>query len=238
MQRPPLLSLISIVAAWSFAANYAEAFEARDAAEEAIKKLAEQDNYSWSSMRKNVGEEAESVEGQIRKDGLTHVTLNMAGLSVEGVLKGRKGALKFEERWMSTDEFRGGGGSPGSNPMTFLARHLSAFAKPPAVQAASLLKETQGLESDGDGVHSGTLTEKGVKRNVPQFGVKVSDPKGTVKFWVKDGMLVKYEYSVRANVTFVRQQREVDYDRTTIVEIQDAGTTKVDVPDDALKSIE
>ena len=238
MRRLSWLRLLSIVAVCVSAAEYAEAFEPRDEAEKAIQKLAEQNNYTWTTIRKNAGEDAGSVHGKIRKDGLAHVMLDMAGRSVEGVLKGRKGALKVEGGWRSTNEFKGSGGSPNSNPMTFLARHLSTFAKAPAVQAAGLLKQTQELQSDGKGVYSGKLTEAGVKHNVPRFGVKVTDPEGSVKFWVKDGMLVKYTYVVRANVEFLRQQRQTNYDRTTTVEIKDAGTTKLDVPEDALKSIE
>ena len=59
-----------------------------------------------------------------------------------------------------------------------------------------------------------------------------------MKFWVKDGMLAKYTYTVRGNVTFLQQQRQVDYDRTTTVEIRDAGATKLEVPEEALKKIE
>jgi hypothetical protein len=210
----------------------------RDVAQKAIQKLGEQDNYSWTSERKGGSGDTGSVKGRIRKDGLTHAMLNMAGRSVEGVLKGRKGAIKTNEGWMSTEDFSGDGGSPGRNPMTFLARHLSTFAKPPVVQASGLLKQTKDLKSEGEGVHSGELTEEGVKQNLPQFGVEVSDPEGSVKFWVKDGMLAKYTYTVRGNVTFLQQQRQVDYDRTTTVEIRDAGATKLEVPEEALKKIE
>ena len=146
--------------------------------------------------------------------------------------------MKSDEGWLSTSEFSGSGGSPRSNPMTFLARHLSVFAKSPEVQASGLLKQTNGLRSKRTDVFTGVLNEDGVKENLPQFGVEVSDPKGSVKFWIADGMLVKYSYTVRAHVKFVDQQREVDYDRTTMVEIEDAGTTKLIIPDDVLKKIQ
>jgi hypothetical protein len=68
--------------------------------------------------------------------------------------------------------------------------------------------------------------------------VEVSDPEGSMKFWVKDGMLAKYTYTVRGKVTFLQQQRQVDYDRTTIVEIRDVGDTKLEVPKEAFKKIE
>lgn len=210
----------------------------RDAAKKAIQKLGEQKNYSWTSTRKGGGGDTGSVKGMIRRDGLTQAMLNMAGRSVEGVLKEGKGAIKTKEGWMSTKDFSGDGGSPGRHPLTFLARHLSTFAKAPVVQAFGLLKQTKQLKSEGKGVYSGELTAEGVKNNLPRFGVKVSDPQGSVKFWVKDGMLVKYTYTVRGNVTFLRQQRKVDYDRTTTVEMRDVGATKLEVPEEALKKIE
>jgi hypothetical protein len=210
----------------------------RDVAKNAIQKLREQDNYSWTSERKGGGGDTGSVKGRIRNDGLTHAMLNMAGRSVEAVLKGRKGAIKTKEGWLSTEEFSGDGGSPGRNPMTFLARHLSTFGKSPVDQATGLLKETSSIKSEKEGVYHGKLSDEGVKQNVPQFGVEVSNTDGSVKFWVRDGMLVKYAYTVRAKVKFVRQQREVDYDRTTTVEIEDAGSTKVEVSPDALAKLE
>jgi hypothetical protein len=210
----------------------------RDVAQKAIQKLGEQDNYSWTSERKGGGGDTGSVKGRIRKDGLTHAMLDMAGRSVEGVLRGPKGAIKTKEGWMSTQDFSGDGGSPDRHPMTFLARHLSTFAKAPVVQASGLLKQTKELKSEGQGAYSGELTEKGVKQNLPQFGVEVADPEGSMKFWVKDGMLAKYTYTVRGNVTFLQQQRQVDYDRTTTVEIRDVGDTKLELPKEAFRKIE
>ena len=162
----------------------------------------------------------------------------MAERSVEGVLKGSKGAIKTDDGWKATDEFTGSGGSPRGNPMTFLARHLSTFGKSPVDQATGLLKETSSVKSEKESVYHGKLSDKGVKQNVPQFGVEVSNTDGSVKFWVRDGMLVKYAYTVRAKVKFVRQQREVDYDRTTTVEIKDAGSTNVEVSAEALAKLE
>ena len=125
----------------------------RDAAKKAIQKLGEQENYSWTSTRKGGGGDTGSVKGRVRRDGLTQAMLNMAGRSVEGVLKDRKGAIKTKEGWMSTKDFSGDGGSPGRHPLTFLARHLSTFAKAPVVQALGLLKQTKQLKSEGKGVY-------------------------------------------------------------------------------------
>ena len=238
MKTMPVLRIASIVVAVYLAAGHTQAGELRHEVEEAIGKLAEQDSYRWTSVRKSVGEDARSVKGKIRKDGLSQVVIETDGNAVEGVLQGKKGALKAEGNWKSTSAFTGSGGSPGGNPMTFLARHLSTFGKSPVVQARGLMKQTKDLVSDGAGVYSGLLTDEGVTHNVPRFGVEVSDTKGSIKFHVKDGMLVRYRYSVLAHVKFVEQKREVDYNRTTTVRIRGVGKTRLNVPAEALKSIE
>lgn len=63
----------------------------------------------------------------------------------------------------------------------------------------------------------------------------VSGAKSSVKFWIKDGVLAKYELKVKGKVSFNGNDREVD--RTTTVEIKDIGTTKVAVPEDAKKKM-
>lgn len=64
----------------------------------------------------------------------------------------------------------------------------------------------------------------------------VTDPKGTATFWVKDGMLSKYEFNVQGKMTF--GSREITMNRTTTVEIREVGSTKVEVPDEAKKMLE
>ena len=59
---------------------------------------------------------------------------------------------------------------------------------------------------------------------------------GTAKFWVKDGVLSKYQTKVKGTVSFNGNDRDVD--RTTTVEIKDIGSTKVTVPDEAQKKLE
>jgi hypothetical protein len=47
------------------------------------------------------------------------------------------------------------------------------------------------------------------------------------QFWVKDGVLVKYEFNVQGTMTF--NNNDINIDRTTTVEIKDIGSTKIDV---------
>ena len=56
-----------------------------------------------------------------------------------------------------------------------------------------------------------------------------------MKFWIKDGVLSKYEYKVQGKVSFNGNDRDVD--RTTTTEIKDIGTTKVEVSDEAKKKL-
>jgi len=59
--------------------------------------------------------------------------------------------------------------------------------------------------------------------------------KGSVKFWLKDGQLAKYEYKVSGTITFNGEDRDIE--RTTSVEIKDVGKTKVEVPEGAKKKL-
>jgi hypothetical protein len=114
--------------------------------------------------------------------------------------------------------------------------------KVPAAEVADLVGKAKELNLV-EGVYSGDLTEEGAK-SLLTFGggrggggnaPEISGAKGSVKFWVKDGMVSKYETKVQGKVSFGGNDREVD--RTTTVEIKDVGTTKVDVPEDAKKKL-
>ncbi len=56
-----------------------------------------------------------------------------------------------------------------------------------------------------------------------------------MKFWLKEGVLSKYEVKVKGTVSF--NGNEFDNDRTTTVEIKDVGSTKVEVPAEARKKL-
>ena len=98
--------------------------------------------------------------------------------------------------------------------------------------AAELAAAAKELKKDGD-AYSGDLTEAGAKAQF-RFGT-ASNAKGSVKFWLKDGALSKYEFKVQGKVDF--NGNEVDVDRATTVEIKDVGTTKVEVPEGAKKKL-
>ena len=63
------------------------------------------------------------------------------------------------------------------------------------------------------------------------------DSKGTVKFWIKDGVLSKFEYTVQGTIKLPNSEEETKMSRTTTVEIQGVGTTKVTLPDELKKKL-
>jgi hypothetical protein len=129
------------------------------------------------------------------------------------------------------------GSSPG--PGQFLLRRLQNF-KAPATEAGDLAGKTKEIKKDGE-TYTSDLTEAGAKELLSfggRRGGNAPEPKnakGSVKFWVKDGLLAKYELKLQGTVNFNGEDR--DMDRTTTVEIKDVGTTKVDVPDAAQKKL-
>ena len=196
----------------------------------AAKKLGGQSNYSWRTTVV-VPETAQfkpgPTEGQTEKDGFTHLTLSFGDNTTQAVIKGDKAAVTNPEGgWQALADLDNAEG-----PGRFLGRIIRNF-KVPSAQAAELVTAAKELKKEGD-VYSGELTEEGAKA---QFRLgTVSNPKGSVKFWVKDGALTKFEIKVTGKVDF--NGNEFDVDRTSTVEVKDVGTTKVTVPEEAKKKL-
>ncbi len=205
----------------------------------AAKKLDQAANYSWKTTVV-VPEDARfkpgPSEGVTEKDGLTHVTMSFGDNKMQVVLKGEKGAaLTQDGTWKSGDELQNEEG-----PGRFMGMMLRNM-KTPAKQALELASFAKELKKEGD-VYSGTLTEEGAttlqrfgRRSGGEGGPTVANPSGSVKFWVKDGALSKYEFQLKGTMKF--GDNEFQNDRTTTVEIRDVGTTKVNVPEEAKKKV-
>ena len=201
----------------------------------AAKKLGDQTNYSWKTtvvVPEGSRFRPGPTEGKTEKNGFTHLTMSFGENTTEAVLKGDKGAVtKRDGGWESLADLDNGEG-----PRRFLGMMVRNF-KTPATQAAELVAGAKELKKDGD-TYAGELTDEGAKallsfRGRPggSDGPTVSDAKGSVKFWLKDGSLSKVETKVSGKINFDGNDRDVD--RTTTVEIKDIGTTKVEVPEEA-----
>ena len=151
-------------------------------------------------------------------------------------MKGDKGAAKALEGWQTFDEIAQPGGAPAA-----IVRYLRSY-KAPAAESTSLAAKVTELK-EADGAISGDLKEEAVKelllfgsrRREGQEPPKTADAKGSVKFWIKDGALTKFEIKVQGKVT--AGEREMDINRTTTVEIKEVGTTKIEVPDEARQKL-
>jgi hypothetical protein len=197
----------------------------------AAKKLGGQPNYSWKETVV-VPESAQfkpgPSDGKLVKDGVTYFTSSFGDNTTEVYLQGKESAVSNPDGgWKSAKELESDEG-----PGRFMAFLVRAF-KAPADQAAELAGTASELKTDGDAI-SGTMTEAGAKSQF-RFGT-VTDPKGSVKFWVKDGQLVKYEFKVTGKMDF--NGNDFDVDRDTTVEISKVGDTKIDVPADVKKKLE
>jgi hypothetical protein len=234
MKRHLLFGTMALLAGSLLAANAAP----KDELTAAAKKLADKDNYAWKQTTENAGGGGfggGTSEGKIEKGGNLWLLMTMRDNTIEAVKKGDKGAIKTQDGWQSLSEATSG--DPG--PAMFIARRVESF-KAPAAQVQDLVDKVKELKQDGD-VYSGELTEDGAKSQL-MFGGRgggngpeISGAKGSVKFWVKDGVLSKYEIKVQGKVSFNGNDRDVD--RTTKVDIKDIGSTKITVPEDAQKKL-
>jgi len=244
MKKQIVIGALSVLVTSALAAGPVDEVKA------AAKKLADSSGYSWKTTTEGAGgggggggggaRAARPTEGKASKDGTICLTMQRGNNTVEAFVKeGKedkegKGAIKTEEGWQSLAEASqaaaGGGGGPGRGRM--IGRTLQNY-KAPATELAQMAEKVKSLIKEGD-MYAGDFTDEGAKvvllgpmrrgNNPPE----VSGAKGSLKVWVKDGLVSKYEYAIQGTVTFSGNDREIN--RKTTVEIKDVGTTKFEVP--------
>ena len=243
MKTTLLLSLTALMALPAWAADLADEVKA------AAKKLADKPNYSWTakveSAQQGQGRRLGGPpSGKTEKNGFTVLTYTMGERTIEAVRKGEKVAIKSGEGWKTAEELAGDSGDGSPNPQRFLARGVQQV-KLPAADAEELAGRVKDLKKDGD-AYAGTLTAEAIKQMFTFGGRRAggdgggpdtSGLKGTAKFWAKDGVLSKYETRIEGKMTFGQNGQERDINRATITEIQEVGSTKIEVPDDAKKKL-
>jgi len=201
----------------------------------AATKLADAANYSWRSTV-TVPEDAPfkpgPTDGKTEKGGYTLLTMSFGDNETKAVIKGEKGAATTQEgEWQTLEELANSQG-----PGRFMGMILRGY-KVPAGQAAELASFCKEIKKEGDAYVS-DLTADGAKTYLTfrrGGDATVTEPKGSVKFWIKDGALTKYEFHVKGKVSF--NGNDFDQDRTTTVVIKDVGATKITVPEEAKKKL-
>jgi hypothetical protein len=228
-----ILCSTALLAAWSLSAA-----DSKDDVTAAAKKLGEQGNYSWKTTV-TVPEDSPfhpgPTDGKVEKDGYLDIKSSFGDNSYEIFKKGDKSVFTNPDGgWQTPAEAQGQEG-----PGRFMAG-MVRNAKAPGDQAAEIAAGVKEFKADGDAV-GGDLTEDAAK-NLLRFrrgggaGPTITDAKGSAKFWIKDGLLAKFEFKVSGKVDF--NGNEMNQDRTTTIEIKDVGTTKVEVPEAAKKKLE
>jgi len=199
-----------------------------------IKKLGEQSGYSWSYTPKTEGSESARrqgpMEGKTEKGGATCLKGSLGEISYETASKGDKLVVNYNGSWLSTAEI-------GEDNRAI--QRLKALKKP-VEEAQSLLAKAVEIMKESDGAYSGDLAADAAKELFSLLGRRAAEApvaKGSAKFWVKDGLLTKYEFKVRGKITVGEDKREVDISRTTTVEIKDIGSTKITLPEGAKKKL-
>jgi len=210
----------------------------------AATKLAASGSYSWTATM-DLGPNSQftpgPTEGKVDSAGYTWLSVTFNDNTTEGVKKGDKVAVKTDDGWQSAAEADGGGGGGGGfNPVTFMARRMQNL-KAPAAEVQDLLGKMANVKKDGD-VYSGDLTEEGAKDQLTMGfrrrnggGAAPTDAKGSVKFWIKDGALTKYQTHVTGKREFNGEERDID--RTVTVDVKNVGSTTVTLSDEAKKKL-
>lgn len=235
MKRALLIGSIALLARALSAAESSP----QDQIASATKQLADKPNYSWTTtMKEGDGpSRIPSIAGKADKAGLTYLSFEIGGIPVEVYMNGQKGAAKALEDWQTFDEV-----AQTSSTAAAVVRFLRNY-KAPAAEAAGLSGKVKDLK-EAEGAISGELKEEaakellsfGARRREGQEPPKIENPKGSAKFWITNGIPAKFEVHVQGKVT--AGEREMDVDRTSTVEIKDAGTTKLEMPAEAKEKLQ
>jgi hypothetical protein len=228
MKKSILFGTLALLAGPLFAADSSP----KDDVTAAAQKLAAAASYSWNQtvvVPEGAQFKPGPTDGKTEKGGATYVKMTFGDNTTEFVTQGDKAAVTDQDGdWQSLTNLEKDSEGPGR----FLSGMVRNY-RTPAAQVTNLLAMVKELKRDGD-AYSGNLTEAGAKELLTfRRGGDATNPKGSVKFWVKDGTLTKYEFAVQGKVDF--GGNDVDVDRDTTVVLKDVGATKVNVPADAKK---
>lgn len=228
-----LFSAATILTGSLFLAPTAALAGPADDVTSAAQKLGSGANYSWHTVTVVPADsrfKPGPTDGKAAS-GLSYLKLEFGDNTTEIYMQGTNAVLTNPDGgWETLATLAGDDQGPGR----FMVGYIQNF-KSPATQAADLAAGSSNLAQTND-AYAGDLTADAAKKLLTfrrGGNNNVSNPSGTVSFWVKDGKLTKYEFHVKGSVSF--NGNDIDVDRDTTVEIKDVGATTVDVPAEAKK---
>jgi hypothetical protein len=213
--------------------------EPKDDVKDAFKKLSDGGNYSWTAtVEAQFG--ASTTKGKTDKTDGTFYTVTRGDNSNDFAALNGKGAIKGDDGWQSAED----AAANGQGMARFMAAQLRNY-KAPADAALTTLDKIDNFTKTDD-VYSADMTPDQVKAVMATFGRRrggnggngatppeITDPKGSVKVWIKDGAVSKMVLTIGGSMSL--NGNDVQIDRTTTTEFSDVGSTKVEIPDDAKK---
>jgi hypothetical protein len=213
--------------------------------QDATKKFAAADDYSWTCIgRRGLGGD-EVVDGKTQ-NGVIAQAVTFRNNTSSVLIKGDNAVVKTVFGWTPADVIINATpnyGNRNTPNLNFYPAYLTKGYKAPAVVVAGLLNYLQNIRVTADG-YSADLAADGAAQllmhtrtyNLDRTAVpKISDATGTIKLSIADGALTGYEAHASGTSTFGTSGRAVD--QTFIVQIKDVGSTTVDVPPDALAAM-
>jgi|KBSSwiStaDraftv2_1062776.scaffolds.fasta_scaffold1378589_1 hypothetical protein len=230
-------SLPALIAVAGFALSISGALaDSKSEVADGIKKLADQPNYSWTSTPKVEGTKAGRnqgpLDGKTEKSGLTYLKGTSGDNAYEAAFKGEKLVVNYTGDWIAPSELPVDDGR--------IEARLKALKVTPVEEAGKLLAKVKELKKGESGEYTGELDADTAKAAFAVLGRRAAEApeaKGTIKVWLKDGRLAKYEFKIEGKITTGADKKEVEISRTTTVEIKDVGSTKISLPDDATKRL-
>lgn len=224
--------LLAVCFALPFGVAGADAkFDLKDA----LKKLAAAPNYSWTLTARSEGSAASGrqgpIEGKTEKDSFTILSGTAGETPFQAAAKGDRVAVNYADEWVIVEE--------DSEETGRIARRLKGVRSPLSV-AEDMAGKVRELKKETDGPLSGDLSAEAALKLFQTLGrraAEATEAKGSAKFWLKDGALAKYEFTVKGAITLRGDNREVDISRTVTVEFKDVGVTKVTLPEEAKKKL-
>lgn len=257
-------NLLAPCLAVAFATSLLHAAPTDDVAA-AAKKLADAPNYGWTVTTEFANSQfpAFPSEGVTDKGGYTVITTSFNGNTRQTVRKGDQFVTQNRDgEWMTLEEMRqqfagagGAGGAGGAAGGAGRAGGRGGFGMFGGGAQQDFAKDVANLAGKikdakvADGAIVGTLSPddaaslltfgrggRGGAGGGGQTPAAAKNASGSVKFWLKDGGLVKYAVNVKGTVT-TPSGDERDVDLTTTTEIKNVGSTKVTVPEEAKKKL-
>jgi hypothetical protein len=196
----------------------------------AVAKVGDAGSYSWTRVTDDVssGGARMSESGKTDTSGYTLIDLNSGGFYLHVAFKGSYAVVNAGQGWKSLDDM-----ADQRQAVRAVSRIVRGL-KSPVMIARDIVSRVGELKRDGE-MRTAELTGDDASELLgPVFDMRgrdMTDPKVTVKFWVRDGALTRYE--LRASVNVSRQGVATEVSRAISVEFSNVGSTKVEVPDEA-----